>query len=87
MLITGLRPGEKLHEELSSPEESVEATTVERVFLVLPPDTVPEVSGPLRHALDLEDGRVILEWLYETFPLLTAPDRSHLEEAAGTPSQ
>lgn len=34
VVITGLRPGEKLHEELAGPEEQVVGTALERVFLV-----------------------------------------------------
>ena len=34
VVITGLRPGEKLHEELAGPDEQVVRTALERVFLV-----------------------------------------------------
>jgi FlaA1/EpsC-like NDP-sugar epimerase len=34
VVITGLRPGEKVHEELSGPEEVVVRTALDRVFLV-----------------------------------------------------
>ena len=34
VVITGLRPGEKVHEELAGPEEVVIRTSLDRVFLV-----------------------------------------------------
>jgi FlaA1/EpsC-like NDP-sugar epimerase len=34
VVITGLRPGEKVHEELAGPEEVVVRTTLDRIFLV-----------------------------------------------------
>lgn len=36
IVFTGLRPGEKLHEELFSPDEASETTTVDKVQLVAP---------------------------------------------------
>jgi FlaA1/EpsC-like NDP-sugar epimerase len=34
VVITGLRPGEKVHEELAGPEEVVIRTSLDRIFLV-----------------------------------------------------
>jgi FlaA1/EpsC-like NDP-sugar epimerase len=87
VVVTGLRPGEKLHEELAAPDEQITETEVERVFLVEPAATDPLDSPPLRAALDLEDGRVILDWLFETFPHLSARRTRWVEEAAGAPSR
>jgi FlaA1/EpsC-like NDP-sugar epimerase len=40
IVYTGLRPGEKLHEELVAPEEGTEPTPIPKVRLVVPPDGV-----------------------------------------------
>ncbi|HET9949588.1 MAG TPA: polysaccharide biosynthesis protein, partial [Longimicrobiales bacterium] len=56
VVVTGLRPGEKLHEELTAPGETVVRTRLERVFKVqmsngfakLPPDLAEALrSGDL----------------------------------------
>lgn len=68
VVITGLRPGEKLHEELSAPDEEVSRTELERVFLVHPRPVDDLSAEAVWRALEGGDENLILEWLYRTFP-------------------
>jgi FlaA1/EpsC-like NDP-sugar epimerase len=44
IIFTGLRPGEKLHEQLTSDDETAAATTIERIRLVDSPSGAPMLS-------------------------------------------
>jgi FlaA1/EpsC-like NDP-sugar epimerase len=58
VVITGLRPGEKLHEELIGPGEQVVATSLERVFRVHITKGFAQLPGEFAEALrshDLEE--------------------------------
>ncbi len=71
VVITGMRAGEKLHEELSDPEEKVHATEVERVFLVETQAGFANLPLDLAAALEAEDGRRLLDFLIAEFPEVT----------------
>ena len=53
----GLRPGEKMHEQLSAPDETVHATEERRVSLIETPKGFSEMPHPLR--VSLENGDVV----------------------------
>ena len=57
VIVTGLRPGEKMHEELSAPDETVHATEERRVSLIETPKGFSEMPYPLR--VSLENGDVV----------------------------
>ena len=57
VIVTGLRPGEKMHEELSAPDETVHATEEHRVSLIETPRGFSEMPYPLR--VSLENGDVV----------------------------
>jgi len=70
VVITGLRPGEKLHEELAAPEEERHPTSAERVSVL---ETAPEFSAlPFEVITALEGANVskLVEYLYSGFPSL-----------------
>lgn len=70
VIINGLRSGEKLHEELSAPDERVSATSVDRVSIV---ETAPNFGELPVHALSaLVAGGVadLLAFLFEECPVL-----------------
>lgn len=79
VIFTGLRPGEKLTEELVAPEETVFETDLEKVHLIMSAaeDTPAGVwlSDFEVQALRERDVERTLSFLYERFPLL-APDRA-----------
>lgn len=70
---TGLRPGEKLHEELVAPDERASPTRVAKVNILETPATIeqiiPEVIAWEKHLADGEDG-VVLAALLDEFPAL-----------------
>jgi FlaA1/EpsC-like NDP-sugar epimerase len=55
VVITGLRPGEKLHEELTGPEEVVVPTPLDRVFLVQMTNGYAKLPGDFLRALVARD--------------------------------
>jgi len=55
VVFTGLRPGEKLHEQLVGPEELVVRTPLERVFLVQMTNGYAKLPRGLVEALSLDD--------------------------------
>lgn len=68
VVITGLRPGEKLHEELSTPEEKVWATCVERVSVL---ETAPGFDElPFEVVKAVREGEVapLVDYLFWEFP-------------------
>ena len=61
IVITGLRPGEKLHEELAAPDETVIHTSIEKVNLL---DTsVAQLPEPIADAIEQERILAILAYL------------------------
>jgi FlaA1/EpsC-like NDP-sugar epimerase len=68
VIITGVRPGEKMHEELSDPDEAVHPTEVDRVFLVETTEVYPEPPAELLSALAGRDEERLLHFLVEAFP-------------------
>jgi FlaA1/EpsC-like NDP-sugar epimerase len=75
VVITSLRPGEKLHEELSAPDEQVFATTADRVAVV---ETAPEFGDlPVNVVGALVNGEAadLLAYLLEAFPVLERRSR------------
>ncbi len=80
VVVTGLRPGEKLHEELAAPDERVEPTEVDRVLLVNPAGDEP---NDLASVLSLEtlDEERILDLLCDRFPELCCRDDGELDVA------
>jgi FlaA1/EpsC-like NDP-sugar epimerase len=68
VVITGLRPGEKLHEELVAPGEQACATSVERVSIL---ELASDFSALPSFALQaLEDGHIdaLADFLFAEFP-------------------
>jgi FlaA1/EpsC-like NDP-sugar epimerase len=68
VVITGLRPGEKLHEDLSDPDETVNLTENDRVFVVETPPGYDELPRPLATALADADAEQLLHFLVSEFP-------------------
>jgi len=68
VIITGLRPGEKMHEELADPDELVHETDEGRVFLVETPPVFSELPYPLLASLRDGDLAGLLEFLTQEFP-------------------
>ncbi|HAC04560.1 MAG TPA: polysaccharide biosynthesis protein, partial [Gemmatimonadetes bacterium] len=68
VIVTGLRPGEKLHEELSAPEETVHETEERRVFLVETPVGFSDLPHELEAALESSDIGYVLDFLAAEFP-------------------
>ena len=67
VIITGLRPGEKMHEELLAPDETVHATEERRVFLVETSKGFSEMPYPLRVSLENRDVVGLLNFLATEF--------------------
>ncbi len=63
VIITGLRPGEKMHEELSAPDETVHATEEQRVFLVETPEEFSKIPYGLKVSLENTDSAGLLDFL------------------------
>jgi FlaA1/EpsC-like NDP-sugar epimerase len=61
VVYTGLRPGEKLHEELTAPDEGSRATSVQKIRLVVPTQTVaPRICHSIRNDRSPSDtGRAV----------------------------
>jgi len=70
--VIGLRPGEKLHEELLTQDEGVQATEVGKVFVTRPdaiaPDVLREQVEALRRAAERSDTEAIREILGRLVP-------------------
>ena len=67
VIVTGLRPGEKMHEELSAPDETVHATEERRVSLIETPKGFSEMPYPLRVSLENRDVVGLLNFLATEF--------------------
>jgi FlaA1/EpsC-like NDP-sugar epimerase len=75
VVISGLRPGEKLHEELTAPEERVSPTSADRVSIVEVAPGFPQLPAHVLAALAEAEMDVAVEYLLTEFPNL---DRRHL---------
>ena len=62
VVITGLRPGEKLHEELSDPEEHSVSTSLERISILRSAEPLAKMSTPLIEALERGDVAQIMDY-------------------------
>ena len=86
--ITGLRPGEKLYEELLLDGEEIETTTHEKIYVGSPLKPIPKLremlgggngdnikhfEGKIREAIEMTDSEV-KEWLKELVPNYTPVD-------------
>lgn len=81
IVFTGLRPGEKLHEELTAPEEQTVATEVEKVRLVLPGPSEPKgLLATFRRweEAGAKPGRRELRDLLASFPDLPLQEPAHV---------
>ena len=92
IVYTGLRPGEKLHEELTAPGEETLPTAVAQVRLI---KTQDNADFPLLAYLrEIEEGSVgddaaVIGWLLQLFPGLKAdplPDPREVEVRASVGS-
>jgi FlaA1/EpsC-like NDP-sugar epimerase len=72
VVISGLRPGEKLHEELNAPEETVRQTSVGRVSIVETAPGFAELGRDTVTALESEDLAHLMEAFAAEFPGLRA---------------
>jgi FlaA1/EpsC-like NDP-sugar epimerase len=75
VVITGLRPGEKLHEDLSDPDETVYPTENDRVFVVETPPGYDELPGPLATALADAAAEQLVNFLVSEFPAVAGRRR------------
>jgi FlaA1/EpsC-like NDP-sugar epimerase len=86
VVFTGLRPGEKLHEELAAPDEEAQPTSVPKVRVLttpvlLAPALVEQVQAwdaALRRGCD----DTLIAGFYDLFPLLRAEPRQQAPPAA-----
>jgi FlaA1/EpsC-like NDP-sugar epimerase len=84
VVFTGLRPGEKLEEELVGPEERIVDTDVDKVHLVVS-DPNPEggwLSEVELQAMRIHDAERVMAFLYERFPTLAPDDRPGVSSVA-----
>ena len=68
VIVTGLRPGEKLHEKLSASEETVHETEEGRLYLVETRAGFSDLPYELETALESEDVSGVLDFLIAEFP-------------------
>jgi len=68
VVITGLRPGEKLHEELSAPGEELCSTSVERVSILELPSDFTELPPFAMQALEAGHVDALADFLFVEFP-------------------
>ncbi|MBF0405918.1 MAG: polysaccharide biosynthesis protein [Candidatus Riflebacteria bacterium] len=79
IVFTGLRPGEKLYEELLTAAEGVSTTKNKKIF-VAPPEDVdeklfPEVLQKLEKTASAEDEQAVLSYLWKIVPKFIEPVR------------
>lgn len=82
VVITGLRPGEKLHEELSSPDERALPTSVDRVCVLETPRGFAALPFEMAAALDRGEIAPLVEYLFAEFPGVDRRDPPRHAEAA-----
>ena len=76
VLITGLRPGEKLHEELSAPEEIVVGTELERVSMIQMTNGFAHLPIDLIHALKQSDLESLADHVLRRLPVAVGAARN-----------
>ena len=83
IIYTGLRPGEKLYEELLRDEENSTATSKEKIFIAKPEQVAwPEVERMLRRLREcLDAGDDIRACMHELLPSYHEPQPISAEEA------
>lgn len=87
--IVGLRPGEKLHEELTATDEMLVLSNVEKIHIVQP-GWIPDLDLLLRKISELEELAVtgqseqIIEWLYAMVPTFR-PSMAAVSQQAAQP--
>ena len=85
---TGLRPGEKLHEELFHTDENLTDTSHEKVMLALSRTTdwktLTTTMDEFRHSVDEYDNTVLKQLILRLVPEMTQ-DSNEIESAADTP--
>lgn len=83
IIYTGLRPGEKLYEELLRDEENSTATSKEKIFIAKPEQVAwPEVERMLRRLREcLDAGGEIRACMHELLPSYHEPQPISAEEA------
>lgn len=83
IIYTGLRPGEKLYEELLRDEENFTATSKEKIFIAKPEQVAwPEVERMLRRLREcLDAGGDIRACMHELLPSYHEPQPISAEEA------
>ena len=72
VVITGLRPGEKLHEELSAPDEIVLPTALDRVSVIQMTNGFARLSPEMVMALEARDVSEVAVQMMPPAPVLTA---------------
>jgi FlaA1/EpsC-like NDP-sugar epimerase len=85
VVFTGLRPGEKLTEELVAPDERVMATDVKQVRLVVS-DVAPDgswISDVELLALKQGNTELLLDYLFDRFPQVAPPAPSTVPTGPG----
>ena len=70
---TGIRPGEKLHEELFSPRQSYQRTAHQKIFVIdatqdMPPPHLTQAIADLENAVFNHDTTTLLTTLHELLP-------------------
>ena len=76
VVITGLRPGEKLHEELSAPDEQSVPTELKRISILRSEESELRMSSPLIKAIETGD-------VMQTMDLVLANMSASSEERVG----
>ncbi len=75
---TGLRPGEKLYEELLMKNEHLTATTNQKIFVeeqeVIPPEQMQANLQRLREVLELEQPDEVVRVMHEIVPTFKRPE-------------
>jgi FlaA1/EpsC-like NDP-sugar epimerase len=88
--VTGIRPGEKLYEEILTAEEGTGATHHERIYTSPPTAIDHEALGRtltrLKHATDTDNSEQVREILRNVVPGYHQPAESTVKEAGSVPS-
>ena len=84
VIVTGLRPGEKIHEELSAPDETVHETEERKVFLVETPAGFSDLPYELETALESANLTGVLDFLTAEFPDVVCPSEGLTVAEPGT---
>ncbi len=82
VMISGLRPGEKLHEELAAPDEEVSPTDISRVFVIGASVDHKWGLGDVWEAIEEGDLERLVSWLYSRFSTLDRRKHSRESDSA-----